>query len=138
LRNLTYVSTSVGPMAPQVLLDLLAACRKNNERLNVTGLLLHRSDAFFQILEGPEASVREIFDLICTDPRHRNPEVLLDEPIRKRQFPDWRMGFLNLDELDLTLLPGYSDFLTRDISPRMLFREMTKSQRMALMFRELD
>jgi hypothetical protein len=138
LRTLTYVSSATGALEQPQLLALLDSARRHNEAADVTGLLLHRGNAFFQILEGPETSVREIYQRICDDDRHDNIELLIDEPTSKRQFPDWRMGFLDIDDLDLSLLPGYSDFLSPDTSSRTLFQEMTRSQRMALMFRDME
>ncbi len=138
LYTLTYVSTSTQVFSQAELLDLLEKARRFNAKCGVTGLLLHKGDAFFQILEGLEAQVQEVYARICADPRHERIETLVEEPARERQFPDWRMGFVDLDKVDPSLLPGYSDFLERDDSPRTIFRRMTNAQRLAYIFRDTN
>ena len=138
LYTLTYVSTSNQVFSQAELLELLENARRFNASRGITGLLLHKGDAFFQILEGMEAQVKEVYERICADPRHQRIETLVEEATKERQFPDWRMGFVDLDKVDPSLLPGYSDFLERDDNPRTIFRNMTNSQRLAYIFRDTN
>ena len=39
------------------------------------------------------------------------------------EFPDWRMGFVELDGIDVSLLPGFSNFLVDEVEPRRDFIE---------------
>ena len=137
LFHLGYVSTQIRPMQAQDLLDLLKTAREHNSRVGVTGLLLHREDSFFQVLEGQEEAVREIFARIQHDRRHDRVKVLFEGPIESREFSDWRMGFVELDGVDLTQLPGFSDFLFNDSEPRRFLEELTQAKRLLLLFRAM-
>ena len=135
LYRLGYVSTQTRPLSPAETLSLLRLARRKNEERDVTGLLLHREDSFFQVLEGPEQAVREIFDTLRSDDRHQRIEVLFEGPCEEREFADWRMGFSELDGVDVSQLPGFSDFLQQDSEPRQLFDELTRTQRLMLLFK---
>jgi hypothetical protein len=45
---------------------LLQTCRRNNERLEITGILLYYNRSFIQVLEGTEPRVRALLDRITT------------------------------------------------------------------------
>lgn len=51
---------------------VLKSARRNNERLNVTGLLGLTSTHFMHYLEGPRESVSHVFGKIAHDSRHRD------------------------------------------------------------------
>ncbi|MFM7274647.1 MAG: BLUF domain-containing protein, partial [Gammaproteobacteria bacterium] len=126
LFHLGYVSTQTGPFGTADLLQLLAAARRRNQARNVTGLLIHRDDSFFQVLEGREEDVRRIFGIICEDPAHQRINVLFEEPLAEREFADWRMAFVELDNVDVRMLPGYSSFLVDEAEPRRFLEELTR------------
>jgi hypothetical protein len=138
LYRLGYVSTQTRPMEAGDLIDLLNVARDANKELGVTGMLLHREDSFFQVIEGTRENVLALFERICSDPRHQRVEVLFQEPTGKREFPDWRMGFVELDGIDVSLLPGFSNFLADEVEPRRLLEELTRSRRLMLLFRAMS
>lgn len=137
LFQLGYVSTQTRAMAPADLIDLLNVAREANRKLGVTGLLLHRQDSFFQVIEGREEVIEALFARIAGDSRHRRVELLFKQPIVQREFPDWQMGFFDFDRVDLSLLPGFSSFLIDDGEPRRFLQELTRGKRLALLFREM-
>jgi Mg2+ and Co2+ transporter CorA len=137
LFHLGYVSTQTRAMRDDDLLGLLETARRSNESKGITGLLLHRVDSFFQILEGEEDAVREVYAQIVTDKRHDRVKVLFEGPIAAREFSDWRMGFLELDGVDVRSLPGFSDFLFEDSEPRRFLEELTEAKRLMLLFRAM-
>ena len=53
---------------------------------------------FMQVLEGEEADVMEIFELIRTDSRHHGLMVLKTERIAERNFANWDMGFKSIND----------------------------------------
>lgn len=95
--QLLYVSGASKPIDDTDIDQILAASRKNNAHLDVTGMLLFAEGAFIQILEGPEKTVRALSERISRDPRHRNFMVLYEFEADKRAFADWQMGFRRLD-----------------------------------------
>lgn len=110
---LVYVSTATHPFSEAELLDLLRESRARNVTIGVTGMLLHKDGNFIQVIEGPEDKVRELFAAISADPRHHGIIVLHEEHVPARQFEEWSMSFVNLDEETVRDLPGFDDFLTR-------------------------
>lgn len=137
LFHLCYVSTQSRPMHASDLVELLNTIRAQNSERDITGLLLHREDSFLQVLEGEEDDVRQTFDRIKRDRRHRRIKVLFEEPLEEREFSDWRMGFVELDGVDVKRLPGFSDFLVDDSEPRRFLEELTQAKRFLLLFRAM-
>ena len=138
LYHLGYVSTESGDMGTQGMVDLLKKARRMNTELSITGLLLHREKSFYQVLEGSEAEVKRTFDRIARDHRHTAVDVLFEGTTEEREFPDWQMGFLNLDSVDLETLQGYSDFLSREDNPKEFLENLSRGKRLALMFRSME
>ena len=138
LFHLAYVSSEKQTFSQADLIELLQEARTINEKRDITGLLLYKQDAFFQILEGSEEAVMRTFRSIEADDRHHQVEVLMREPCSAREYSDWRMGFANLDGVDLSLLQGYSDFLSSPESPRAFLTELSRSERLAMLFRQLQ
>lgn len=93
LFSLTYSSTAAVPFDDDALAQLLEASRVSNVATDLSGLLLYRKGRFLQVLEGPEPAVRDAIDRIGNDPRHRDVRILVAEPIEKRRFADWTMGY---------------------------------------------
>lgn len=135
LCHLVYVSTATHPMGDQDLADLLAQSRERNERNDVTGMLLYKDRRFIQLLEGHEESVQKIFDSIRKDERHTDVELLWLRYVQYRDFPDWTMGFRNVDNLDPETLRGYSPFLDRDFRYENFLEDSTEVHQMLLSFR---
>jgi hypothetical protein len=111
IHRLLYVCVARKPFSREELTELLAKSRANNMRDSVTGLLLYKEGVFTQLLEGNEEAVRQCFARICQDPRHGGCTLIDSGSAAARMFPDWRMGFRNLSETDVSKLPGYSDFM---------------------------
>jgi hypothetical protein len=109
LFELVYVSRAVERLDQSALEAILRTARSANAEASVTGMLLYRSTAFLQVLEGTEATVRALYDRIRADRRHFRVRTLIERPLAERRFPEWSMGFRRIDETDE--LPGFSHFL---------------------------
>ena len=73
---------------------ILAASRRNNASLRVTGALIFNSGIFAQVLEGPLDGIEATFERIQCDTRHGELHVLAFEPAKTRSFPSWSMAFV--------------------------------------------
>lgn len=105
--NLVYSSNAAKAFSNAELFEMLERWRTKNARLGVTGLLIYRDGAFIQSLEGEESAVRAVYARIQTDDRHFQVYTLRAVSVPDRQFPDWSMGFKNLDGVDVASIPGY-------------------------------
>ena len=96
LYRLVYASKNLltGAEAEAAIEHILAASRRNNERVGVTGALMFNGGAFAQVLEGPQKGVEEAFERIQRDPRHGDVTVLEGGPITERGFVNWSMAFV--------------------------------------------
>lgn len=106
--QLVYLSAESAATSDQDLRKILAASRRNNEKLGVTGMLLYDAGSFIQALEGDEPVVDELFDRISNDPRHNGATVLLRGTVAQRDFGQWSMGF---HHVGVDPLPGINDFM---------------------------
>jgi hypothetical protein len=93
--------------------ELLAKCRENNARLEITGMLLYQNRSFFQVLEGDQEAVESLYEKIAGDKRHLRVTKIISEPIEQRAFGDWTMGFPKVSSNELAEIPGLNDFFTR-------------------------
>ena len=96
--QLVYQSTAAWFPSTEELLALLERSRANNARLQITGMLLYHEGHFLQLLEGDEAPVRELYQVIAADERHKWVSLVMTGPNGTRDFPDWTMGFRDLDQ----------------------------------------
>ena len=138
LFHLGYVSTETRDLGSAGMVKLLTEARRINTSRDITGLLLHRDRSFYQVLEGAEDVVRQTFDSIEKDKRHTAIDVLFEGEVDEREFPDWQMGFLNLDGVDIEALQGYSDFLSREDNAKDFLENLSRGKRLALMFRSME
>lgn len=102
--RLVYMSHAVKPFSTDELMSLLRQCRKGNQINGITGVLLYFNECFLQVLEGKEEEVNKAFLKLKRDPRHRNIVELERSYIKVREFPNWSMGFEELDLSKLTEL----------------------------------
>jgi len=131
-----YVSSATHPFTNAELLELLTKCRDNNTRLEVTGMLLYKDGNFMQVLEGEEATVRALYAKVERDPRHGGVITLLQGHGEERQFPDWSMGFRDLNSPEAIATPGYSEFLNTPLTGEACLADPTRCQKLLLSFKK--
>jgi hypothetical protein len=86
--QLIYISTATNWPTESELLDLLEQARSRNLRRHITGMLLYSNRTYLQVLEGEAGDVRELYDVICKDPRNEGHVILRESEILSRDFPD--------------------------------------------------
>ena len=103
LYQLIYQSQSLVPFEPLQLSAMLDRSRAYNKRHSITGILLYTPDGrFLQVLEGPRQAVRHLYsNLIITDPRHYNCQVISEGPSLSRSFTGLTMAFQAAQPRDL-------------------------------------
>ncbi len=112
LMHLIYSSAATQQFDRDALVHLLDRARKTNSELNISGMLLYIDGSFLQVLEGAPDQVEALFDRISGDPRHSTVVRIISEPIAKRTFSDWSMGFAEVSADDLNEVDGLNDFFT--------------------------
>lgn len=112
LGQLIYCSAANSPFSHDELGQLLTVARYNNARFGITGMLLYSEGSFFQVLEGEEDALERLLAIISRDERHAQLTVILREPIARRSFGDWTMGYASVTPQELDSIVGTNDFFT--------------------------
>jgi hypothetical protein len=110
LSHLIYASCADSKMSDAELRAILERARTVNSQLDITGILLHTEGSYFQVLEGDAAAIDSLFAKIAQDPRHTNVVSIVQEPIARRSFADWSMGFASVTSKDVAGIIGANDF----------------------------
>jgi hypothetical protein len=115
LEHLIYASVAAAPFEASQLAELLQKSRASNERLGLTGMLLHSDSdgSFFQVLEGEAAAIDQLYQKLLLDKRHSHLTVIIREPIAERSFADWSMGFSSVSPEKLRKVAGLNDFFQK-------------------------
>ena len=115
MNYLIYVSQAERPMTSEELAGILEQSRAYNHKDGMTGLLIYKDDAeerrayFMQVLEGEKPVLDATFKRIAADRRHHTKVILEEGKIDARNFPDWSMGFRNVEPGDFEAFDGYAD-----------------------------
>ncbi|MCM8569030.1 BLUF domain-containing protein [Gramella jeungdoensis] len=83
---ISYVSTAKKEMSEKEVGEILTSSEEYNNEKNITGLLLFSDGNFFQVIEGEEEKVKDLFETIKHDERHTNVIKLFEKPIYKPAF----------------------------------------------------
>ena len=89
-----------------------------------------------QALEGEEQTVEQMYSKVEKDPRHSCLTQLRWEKLKERRFPDWSMGFKNLQDIDLGQIPGYSEFMNEPLTSPIFQADSSRAQKLLLAFTE--
>ncbi len=109
--RIIYFSKETAKLPDSGIMELLVQSRSRNLRLEITGMLLYMHGTFLQVIEGPEAAVKRVFESIRADPRHDRLIVLAEEPVTSRDFPNWLMGFEPIDPCSGPHAAEFGNFL---------------------------
>ena len=90
IKQVIYVSKPIG-FDEETLDRILAQSAVNNEKNNITGALICRSDLYLQFLEGPAHKIDDLYSRIEVDARHREIKLLEDTRSKRRLFSNWAM-----------------------------------------------
>ncbi|HWV16485.1 MAG TPA: BLUF domain-containing protein [Cellvibrio sp.] len=93
LFAIVYVSTMTHNMSIGEIEYLLERARERNKEHQVTGLLLCYKGTFMQYIEGPDADLNFIYDIIKADNNHHNIIQIVHTAISAREFSDWSMAY---------------------------------------------
>ncbi|WP_158279890.1 BLUF domain-containing protein [Coraliomargarita sinensis] len=114
LYQIIYISTANAGLTEDSLLELLSASQKRNAARQITGILLHSDGNIIQVIEGPEAKVKGLYEKISDDPRHRGVTLISGRSVQRRDFPKFKMGFKRARSKDFKAqLPGFTDVVEK-------------------------
>lgn len=140
MKRIYYVSRFSKGLREKDLEEIYAASARNNPPRGINGFLVCLGDTFFQVLEGPDEAVDQLFFAkIRHDPRHRNVVCLKSEPgIEKRLFPDWHMKVFDLNAPGETLPFAFRQMLTALLESHHVIAQYTQPTVLDLLERGMD
>lgn len=109
--QLAYVSSTRGLLHREDIVDILEVSRRKNKLAGITGMLLYKDGSVLQILEGEPEKVRHLYSVIQKDHRHGSVIRLYEKEVSERDFPEWSMGFSDLNSEEAKRLDGFSEIL---------------------------
>ncbi len=111
LVRLIYSSRAAEPMTAKMLDTVLQQSRGYNQSRGITGVLCahEAGDSFLQALEGSRDEVNRLYNKIVRDPRHTDVLLLGYAEIGERRFSSWRMGRIDLNQVNPSALLRYSE-----------------------------
>jgi hypothetical protein len=121
--QLAYVSSTTGLLTVDGIEKILVVSREKNRKLGITGMLLYKGGNVLQVLEGEEEAVVTLFEVIRKDERHGGIIRLYQKSVLERDFPEWTMGFHELNAESTRRLEGFTEFL----NPRFNMHEIKPS-----------
>ncbi len=98
---IVYVSQSSELLKEDDLSAILLQSRQHNKKADITGVLLCLHGRIIQVLEGGEGSLNLLYDRIKQDDRHTNVTTLINQPIDRRLFSSWNMGYKTMTSSQL-------------------------------------
>lgn len=88
---ISYISTAKTTLTSIDVKELLDKVELKNNSQNITGILLSSDTNFFQLIEGEEDVIKELYTHIQKDSRHSNLIKFIDQPVTKNAYD----GFLS-------------------------------------------
>ena len=92
LFHCIYTSVTTRPLGTAEIANLVKHSRTSNATHQITGILLHVGETFFQVLEGEAEEIEKLYTKILVDPRHTRITRIIFEPIPRRYFQDSSMS----------------------------------------------
>ena len=108
LHEIVYMSLACDVMSPDDLGALLDDSRARNQAAGITGMMIYHEREFMQLLEGERSVIEALYERIEADPRHQQVYRLWEGPIATRNFDDWIMAFVTLNDEALKQHTGFA------------------------------
>ncbi|QTA81394.1 Adenylyl/guanylyl cyclase domain-containing protein, BLUF domain-containing [Desulfonema limicola] len=98
MKRLTYISRLSTPLSENEIEEIGILSSHNNQKQDITGVLIYYRGLFFQIIEGDDVKIDWLYEKIGQDKRHTDILCLKSEyQVEERLFPNWSMNVINLD-----------------------------------------
>lgn len=101
MKRLTYTSNFSRPLTRHEIDAIGEHSDRRNAEDGITGVLLTLGSIFFQIIEGGDEEIDDLYGRVVRDERHTDIICVSTEAnVVDRLFPEWSMNVVDLDHLD--------------------------------------
>ena len=115
LVRLVYCSTATSAVNPESVCEIYQVARENNAAHALTGMLCFDTKYFLQVIEGDRLILNTLYKKIAVDKRHEHLVILQYCDICTRDFYDWNMGYVSLQDQRQSLLLQFG--ASKDFNP---------------------
>lgn len=109
MLELVYKSKAVANINQEEIDKILSTAQLFNNENGLTGCLIFHKGYFIQLLEGDSNTLKILYSKIEKDNRHYEIELLYEKNKEQRNFNDWGMAFVNLDEVESFSIKLFED-----------------------------
>lgn len=95
---ISYVSTVNPALSEHEIQQALNFSKNWNNDHDITGILLYSQGNFFQVLEGEEQLLKDLFKRIKADERHHNIITIFQKEVPDEKFNNYEASFISLDD----------------------------------------
>lgn len=92
---IVYVSSATKDLKESEIKTILEQSVAWNNRHGLTGILLFSEGNFFQVLEGEESVIKDLFESIKKDPRHHNVLQIFGKEIHREAYDGYKADFIS-------------------------------------------
>ena len=89
-----YRSFAIEGITDEDIEQILQTSRRNNKELAVTGCLIFHNGVFFQLIEGPQNAILNLYEVIKKDERNFDVRTMWKGSKAKRDFNLWSLAFI--------------------------------------------
>ena len=126
MKRIKYISQFSRDLSFEEIDIIVSTAEEKNRQLGVTGILMSSGRVFYQVMEGPDAHVDELYGSIQTDNRHSDVLLLeMENNADEHYFPDWSMKRFVLDEHADERLEPVHEMLVNVMAKRKEIAELT-------------
>jgi len=111
MKTICYISNVDKDLNTKGIKELCDFVELFNNNENISGVLIIRNKHFFQIIEGEEVKIDQLYSRIMKDTRHNGIIKLVDAKIKDRVFDDFNTGKYEIIIKDNKALKKLSSYL---------------------------
>lgn len=139
MKRMTYMSRFARPLEQAEVDQIGVHAATRNAVDGITGVLLTMGPVFFQIIEGDEAPVDDLYARVLCDDRHTDIICVRTEAdVVDRLFPDWSMNIFDLDQIGGDVVEPLKLLLGRMSEAQHIIERYTQPAVSRLMMQGLD
>ena len=138
LTSLTYASRANPDVNSKDLELILEQARHNNTNNGITGMLTFNREYFLQTIEGPRAEINRLLQVLLSDTRHHDLQVLEVGEVKIREWAKWSMNYAaptpdnQATYLKYSTTVDFNPYLLNSESARLLLKELNiKNERLS-------
>lgn len=105
MHRIIYFSAAPKELTKEEINSLFVTTKASNQKMGITGLLVHIDGNFLHIIEGKKENVLQILETSKTDELHKYVIPVYNKSIPKRIFKEWFTGCSAQDFTELKQSP---------------------------------